>query len=156
LSSCELTHFNITVLKYPYDSPEVSGFVNNLDRINQVADNSEGFVWRLEMEEDDTSDIDIFGKDSVVNMSVWENIEHLHNYVYRTAHAQIMRRKKEWFHKKREAALVLWWVPKGHRPSLKEADAKLQKLRNTGPTQSAFSFKHAFPMPNEAVSCYGD
>ncbi len=152
MSSYQLAQLNIAELKFPLDSPEVSDFVNNLERINQLAENSEGFMWRLQTEEGDATNIDFFGKDSIVNMSVRENIEHLHNYVYRTAHVEIMSRKKEWFQNMHEAHMVLWWIQEGHIPSVEEADLKLQKLRTMGPTREAFTFKKAFPAPSETSS----
>jgi hypothetical protein len=35
----------------------------------------------------------------VVNLSVWQSYEQLHAYVYRTPHAQYVRRRYEWFDK---------------------------------------------------------
>jgi hypothetical protein len=87
--------------------------------------------------------------DTLVNMSVWRDVESLSKYVYGSAHVEIMRRRKEWFERMREAYVVLWWVPKGHRPSLSEAIAKLELLRARGPTEQAFTFQHAF-MPSDA------
>ncbi len=145
----ELAQLNIAELKFPLDSPELSVFVNNLDRINELAENSPGFVWRLQTEDGDATSIDYFGDNAIVNMSVWDDIEHLHNYAYRSAHVEIMRRKKEWFHKMAEAHMVLWWIPKGHRPTLQEADEKLQYIRTHGPSDSAFTFKKPYPAPDE-------
>lgn len=87
-----------------------------------------------------------------MNLSVWELVEALHNYVYRSAHVEIMRRKKEWFQKMGEAYMVLWWVPVGHTPSIEEAAQKLNTLREHGPTAEAFTFKKSFPAPSEAAS----
>ena len=83
-------------------------------------------------------------------MSVWKDVESLNQYVYRSAHAEIMRRRTEWFEKMREMFVVLWWVPVGHRPAIEEAVAKLELLRANGPTEAAFTFRKAFPPPDAA------
>lgn len=143
----ELAQLNIAELKHPLDSPELKDFVDNLDSINQLAEESDGFVWRLQTDEGDATSIDYFGDKIVVNMSVWENHETLHNYVYRSAHVNIMRRKMEWFEKMKSVHMVLWWVPAGHRPSLEEADEKLRYLDKHGPSPEAFTFKKSFAAP---------
>jgi len=74
----------------------------------------------------------------------------LNHYVYKTAHVEIMRRRKEWFDRMREASIVLWWVPQGHRPSVVQAIERLQLLRAQGPSADAFTFRHAFPPPDSA------
>lgn len=144
-----LAQLNIARLLAPLDSPQLADFVDNLDRINALAEQSPGFVWRLQTEDGDATGIDYFGADQIANLTVWESVEALHHYVYRTAHVEIMRRKREWFHNLAEAHMVLWWVPAGHIPSIEEAAARLQTLRNQGPTATAFSFKKAFPAPDE-------
>src|SRR5260221_10705285 len=81
-------------------------------------------------------------------MSVWRDVESLNKYVYGSAHAELMRRRREWFERMPEAFLVLWWVPTGHRPSIAEAIARLEALRASGPTQNAFTFRQTFPPPD--------
>jgi hypothetical protein len=72
----------------------------------------------------------------------------LNQYVYKSDHARIMRRRQEWFEKMRKVFVVLWWVPAGHRPGIEEAIAKLDHLRAHGPTVDAFTFRKAFPPPD--------
>ena len=151
LSKYHIAQLNIATLMAPIDSPQLSDFVANLDRINTLADDSPGFIWRLQTEEGDATGIDYFGSDKIVNLSVWDSVDALHNYVYRSAHVEIMSRKKEWFHKMGESHMVLWWVPSGHIPSIEEASNKLNILREQGPTMEAFTFKKAFLVPNEIV-----
>ena len=90
----------------------------------------------------------LFGPDILVNMSVWKDVESLHNYVYRTVHTKIMSRRKEWFNKMTDAYTVLWWIPKGGYPTLDQAKKKLARLQDHGPTAEAFTFKKAFPAPD--------
>jgi hypothetical protein len=85
-----------------------------------------------------------------VNLSVWRDVESLNKYVYGSAHVEIMRRRKQWFERMREAYVVLWWVARGHRPNVPEAIAKLELLRAKGPTKDAFTFRHAFLPPDAA------
>lgn len=156
MSKYHIAQLNIATLMAPIESPQLADFVSNLDRINSLADQSPGFVWRLQTEEGDATGIDYFGSDKIVNLSLWESIEDLHNYVYLSAHIEVMRRKKEWFHKMSEAHMVLWWVPAGHIPSIQQAAQKLKTLRESGPTAEAFTFKNAFSAPSEPTSAPTD
>jgi len=150
MSAYQLAQLNIARLAAPINSPILAEFVAALDRINALADRSPGFVWRLQTEEGDATAIRHFGADMLVNMSVWEDVEALHRYVYKSDHAKVMRRRKEWFEKMREVYVVLWWIPRGHRPSLIEAEAKLVCLRENGPTSEAFTFRKPFTAPDQA------
>ncbi len=125
----------------------MADFVDNLENINALAEESPGYVWRLQTEDGDATGIDFFGSDVLVNMSIWKDIESLHSFVYKTAHTKIMSRRKEWFHRVEEAYTVLWWAPAGVIPSLDESKQKLEMLRAEGPGPEAFSIKQAFPMP---------
>jgi len=82
-----------------------------------------------------------FGPDMIVNLSVWEAVEPLHDYVYKTAHAQIMSRRHEWFNRMQNAYTVLWWIPAGHEPDESEAADRLLSLEQNGPGPDAFTFK---------------
>lgn len=148
----ELAQLNIATLIAPIDSPTLADFVKELDRINALAEQSPGFIWRLKSEEGNATDIEHgFGENVIPNMSVWCSVEDLHSYVYRTAHTEIMRRRKEWFHvMTKDSYSVLWWIPQRHRPSLYEAQVKLELLKSNGPTPSAFTFKMAYPKPTNA------
>lgn len=96
----------------------MADFAANLDRINALAESSSGFVWRLQTVEGDATALRPLGEDILINVSVWRDIESLNKYVYESAHVEIMRRRKEWFERMREAHVVLWWVPRDHRPSV--------------------------------------
>jgi Domain of unknown function (DUF3291) len=145
----ELAQLNIGVIKGPMDSPLMADFANNLERINAVADASPGFVWRLQTEAGDATAIRPFDDPNLlVNMSVWRDVASLNTYVYSSAHVEIMRRRREFFERMDAAFLVLWWVPRGHRPTVDEAMARLEMLRAQGPGAMAFTFRHAFPPPD--------
>jgi hypothetical protein len=145
----ELAQLNIATMKAPLDSPAMADFVGNLERINLLAEQSAGFVWRLKDEHGDATAIRHFGDNVIVNMSVWRDVAALQDYVFRSAHTDILRRRNEWFERMTEAYAVLWWVPQGHRPTLDEAAERLRSLRDRGPTADGFTFKNPFPRPGQ-------
>lgn len=148
MSDWQLAQLNIAQLKAPIDSPELADFVANLNRINTLAEHSAGFVWRLIDDVSSGEAIDQpFGDDMIVNMSVWESVESLHDYVYKTAHAEIMSRRREWFNRVQSVTAVLWWVPAGHQPDLNEAHQRLSMIREEGPGPNAFTFKRIQDKP---------
>ena len=149
MSAYELAQLNIGVIRGPMDSPVMAEFAANLERINALAEGSPGFLWRLKTETGDATAIRPFeNPDQLVNMSVWRDADALRRFVYRSAHADILRRRAEWFVPIKEAIMVLWWVPRGHRPSVEEAIARLALLREKGPHREAFTFRHTFPPPD--------
>jgi len=152
MSLFQLAQLNTARMKEPLESPSMADFVANLDRINLLAEQSDGFIWRLQDEDGEATAIRPFGADILVNMSVWRDIASLGHYAFKTAHGEIMRRRREWFEKMAEAYAVLWWVPTGHQPSTSEAAERLELLKNHGPTARAFTFKESFPAPLERGS----
>ncbi len=147
MSKHHLAQLNIALMKEPLESPSMADFVNNLDRINALAEESPGYVWRLQTEEGDATTLRPLGENVLVNLSVWRDIEALREYVYKSDHASIMRRRGEWFDQMAEAFVVLWWIPETHTPSLAEAIERLDRLRQHGPTPEAFNFRNLFPAP---------
>ena len=147
MAAYHLAQLNIAQMRTPMDSPEMADFVANLDRINALADGTPGFVWRLAGDDGNATAFRPFGDDTLVNLSVWDNVDALGAFVYKTAHVEIMKRRKEWFDRMEQAYMVLWWVPAGHRPDEAEAMQRLQTLRDFGPTDKAFTFKQPFPAP---------
>ena len=144
----QLAQVNIGRLKAPIDAPEIREFVDNLDRINALADSQPGFIWRLVGDGNNATDIQAFEDPTVnINLSVWNSLDHLAAFVYRTAHRDIMRRRREWF-QQMDLYLALWWVPSGHRPTPAEARARLEFLERHGPTAEAFTFRTPFPAPD--------
>jgi heme-degrading monooxygenase HmoA len=146
----QLAQLNIGRLLAPLDSPEIAEFVAALDEINALADTAPGFVWRFQTESGDATSIRPYADDRIiVNFSVWESLDALHQYVYRSAHANVLARRREWFARMTDVFLVLWWVPAGYRPAPDEAVARLEYLRRHGLSPHAFSFKQHFPPPTD-------
>jgi len=140
-----LAQINIAKMLAPIDSPVMAEFVANLDKINALAEDSEGFVWRLKGDNNNATSVKIFDDDFlIVNMSVWENTESLFQFVYQTNHVEIFKRRKEWFEKMPEMHMALWYIPAEHLPSVAEATERLNYLRNNGETPFSFSFKKRF------------
>lgn len=142
-----LAQLNIAHMLGDYEDPIMADFVANLERINAIADRSPGFVWRLEDEEGNATSIRPFGDSTLINMSLWQSLEDLRQFVFDSAHADIMKRRGEWFERMTDAYMVLWWVPAGHIPSEQEAGERLALLREHGPTPEAFNFRQAFDPP---------
>ncbi|MGK0174864.1 MAG: hypothetical protein ACI9AT_001246, partial [Ulvibacter sp.] len=127
----QLAQLNIAEAIAKMDSPVMAGFVNNTDRINAIAEESEGFVWRLVGDDsDDSYSINAFDSDYIlVNMSVWQDRESLFKYVYNSGHVEIFKRKKEWFKKMLKMHMVLWYIEDGHIPTVEEGKERLEYLQ---------------------------
>lgn len=142
-----LAQVNIARMLAPIDSPVMAGFVNRLDEINLLAEQSEGFVWRLKADDNNATSIRVFEDEMlIVNLSVWENVEALHHYTYKTAHAELIKQRRDWFSVLGTPHMVLWWIHAGHIPSTNEAQAKLKHFQDFGATAHAFSFSKRFSL----------
>jgi hypothetical protein len=136
-----LAELNIARLKHPLDDPRVADFVNNLDRVNGIADKMPGFVWRLKDEGGNATAIRIVDDPLViVNLTVWESVQALETFVFRTVHSHFYKRRAEWFEVMDKPFVVMWWVEPGHRPSLAEAAARLNDMTDSGPSERAFGW----------------
>lgn len=144
MSAYHLAQLNIAWMKAPLASPQMADFVANLERINALAEGSPGYIWRLQDEAGDATAIRPFGDEVLVNMSLWRDVQSLSDYVYKSAHTEMLKRRREWFERVEQAHQVLWWVPTGHRPSVDEAAERLAHLREHGATEHEFTFRHAF------------
>lgn len=146
----QLAQINIARAVAEMDSEEMSGFVARLDEINGLADQAPGFVWRLQSEEGDATAIREFDDPLIlVNMSVWQNVESLKDFVYKSMHVELIRDRDAWFSKMTSAHQALWWVPEGHQPTIEEGKAKLELLDQQGPSTQVFTFAKAFPAPDK-------
>ena len=148
MSAFHIAQLNIAKAVDALDSETMKGFVDRLDEINSLADTSPGFVWRLQTEYGNATDIQVFNDpDLIVNMSVWEDLESLKDFVYRTAHVDLIRDREAWFKKIQESHQVLWWIPRGHTPSIEEGKRKLLYIQTNGPSDEAFNFARPSAAP---------
>ena len=146
----ELAQINIGKMKGVKGDPQVQPFFDALDAVNALAEASDGFVWRLQTEAGDATDIlPTVDPTLLINMSVWRDPEALFNYVYKSGHTPVMAKRRQWFERFDGSHQALWWVPSGHRPTVEEGLSKIWHLDRFGPTAMAFTFKQRFPQPGE-------
>jgi hypothetical protein len=151
MTELHLAQVNVARLSAPLDSPQLADFVANLEPINAIADASPGSVWRLQTDAGDATALRFLDDDwLIVNMSVWESLEALQTYVYRSPHADVLRRRQEWFERMVEAHVALWWIEAGTIPTLSDAQERLMTLRAEGPTPYAFTLKQPYPLTRPA------
>lgn len=144
-SNYHIAQINIAQLRYPLDDPHTIDFVNNLDRINSLAESYPGFIWRLKDDTGNATAIQIFDDPLlIVNMSVWKSLGTLFDFTYRSDHIDVFRRSSEWFEKHKLDHLALWWVQSGLIPSVDEGKKKLNYIKENGPSPYAFNFKKQF------------
>lgn len=158
LQQYHLTQVNIATLRAPLHDPQMADFVAQIDYVNSIADNDPGFVWRLRAEgADDANNIRAFDDDRIlITLTVWKSLEALSDYVYRGAHAGVMRDRRRWFEKAEHPILALWWVPLGHNPTVDEGKERLEHLRCQGSTTHSFSFGKPFSSPSAIEHCPDD
>jgi len=144
----QLSQINVGRLVAPKGDPRVAAFFDALDRVNALADRSAGFIWRLQSEAGNATDIQPTSDPLfIVNMSLWSDAESLFDFVYRSAHTPVMAERRNYFERFDGAYQALWWVPAGHIPTVDEGLSRLWRLDLYGPTREAFTFKARFPAP---------
>ncbi|WP_018332422.1 DUF3291 domain-containing protein [Actinomycetospora chiangmaiensis] len=148
----ELAQVNVATPSAPLTSPELAWFTDALEAVNAVADAAPGFRWRLQTEDGDATALRVFDDDDddmIINMSVWASLESLGDFVYRDpTHVAVLRQRRRSFPRMAEAHQTLWWVPVGYRPTVADAEERLSRLRDLGPTADAFTFQQPFPAPD--------
>lgn len=137
-----LAQINVGKARHAMHDARMDGFTNRIEVINAVADRSPGFVWRLQSETGNALDI-IVTDDPLfnINMSVWQTVVDFENFVWKTAHAKVYSAKAAWFEHSLVAVTALWWVPIGHTPSPGDGLARLQHLRDHGPSETSFGWE---------------
>lgn len=140
-----LAQINIARMLAPLDSPVMKDFVDNLDRINHLAESSNGFVWRLIEDDNSSSAAEVFQDDRiVVNISVWKSIKALFDFTYKSDHKDIFKRRKEWFSNMKEMHMACWYVPPGKYPTPQDGKDRLEYLNKYGESPYAFTLKSNF------------
>ena len=148
MSDYHLAQINIGRLVAPAGDPQVAAFFAQLDEINELAEKSPGFIWRLQSDSGNATDIP-YNEDPtlLVNMSVWETLESLKAFTYQSRHLQVFRQRRDWFQKMSQPHYCLWWVPAGHTPSVTEGRERLERYTQFGSTPESFWFSEPFPAP---------
>jgi hypothetical protein len=141
----QIVQVNIARMIAPLEDPLMAEFVALLDEINAIADRSPGFIWRLQTESGNATYLRPYEDEGILfNLSVWESVEQLKEYVYRSAHSEVMRKRRQWFEKFDGPSMALWWVEAGHIPTIAEAKERLDNLQKYGESELSFSFKRLF------------
>jgi len=149
-----LAQINIGRLVAPLDDHKIAEFVAQLGPINALADSTPGFVWRLQSESGNATDI-AYNDDPfvIVNMSVWKSVEALREFAYKSNHMKVLRDRAKWFEKAEKPTYCLWWIPVGHVPTVAEGRERLEHYQTHGATQYSFWFSQQFPQPTEEGVC---
>jgi len=146
-----LAQCNIGKLIEALDHPDTAEFVEGLDPINAIAEASPGFVWRLTDDDGGSSSyVEVEGLNdpkAIVNYSIWEDLESLKTFMFKTHHVDFLRRRKDWFEPSTEATSACWWIAAGEIPSVDEAYRRVLTLRQDGPTDQAWPINSPFPKP---------
>jgi hypothetical protein len=144
MSNHQIAEINVARMKgVNIQDPIMREFVDNLDKVNEIAENSEGFVWRLKDENNNATGFNPYEDEQVIiNVSVWENIEKLERFTYQTLHVEFLKRRKEWFQTFGKFYSAIWWIPTGKFPTILEAIEKLAHLQTHGPSSLVFDFRN--------------
>ena len=145
-----LAQINVAEMKAPLDNPIMAEFADALDKINEVAETSPGFVWRLKTRSGNATDIRAYPDPKMlVNISVWRSVEQLKVYVYKSLHGDFFIRRRKWFEKYQGEHFAMWWIPAEHLPTVEEGLAKLEYLTLHGDSPESFTFAKPYLPPEE-------
>ena len=140
-----LAQLNIADAKADSSSDLMQGFYDRIEEIHDLAEASPGYIWRYQDEDGDDVAERIFANPLLlINLTLWQDIESLRHFVYKTVHKELIQGRNQWFNKMPEMYQVLWWVPARHIPTIQESKGRLETLREHGPTVKAFTFAKPF------------
>ncbi len=144
-----LAELNIGRLHEPLDHPDSAEFVAALDAVNMLAERTPGFMWRLKDDDGQSSSYVMSTDDplDIINLSVWDGVESLKHFMYKSGHNAYLRRRREWFRPPAQPTLVCWWTPADEMPTPEVAMRRLDLLRRVGPRLEAFNLNVPFPKP---------
>lgn len=146
-----IAEVNLATIQASYDDPRMTDFVDGLARINAQAEAASGFVWRLKtIDNPPGKESEIFGANVIVNMSVWQSIEHLTIFTYTGEHLDFYRRRSEWMIHTPNPYMAMWYVRPGTRPTLQDAKHRLDHIQANGISEYAFTFRQRYPAPAAA------
>ncbi|EFL89994.1 DUF3291 domain-containing protein [Ahrensia sp. R2A130] len=137
-----IAQLNIAKPRYANDDPRFAGFMDNLNRINNLGASMPGFVWINADDSGHAMDLPTPWPDEAANLTVWESAKALEHFVWNTVHKKFYNRKAEWFDEMKSNHFVMWWVEVGHRPTLHEAKDRLDHLNAHGNSDHAFGWSH--------------
>jgi hypothetical protein len=149
MNSYHIAEINIARMKgVNINDPIMKEFVDNLEKVNAIAESSEGFIWQLKDDNNNATEMNPYDDEQVIiNVSVWESIESLESYIYKSMHSDFLKRRREWFHSFGKVYTAMWWVAVGEVPTLQDAVDKLEHLQVYGASEKVFDFRNKFPKP---------
>lgn len=163
MSGFHLAQINLAYARGEETDPVMADFMAQLDEINALAEHSPGFVWRYITDSRDPNQRELADGRVLFNMSVWDSVESLHAFAYKTRHAKLFAARRKWFEDWKERVgslpelgagapfLALWWVAAGHVPTPAEGLERLRMLGAKGPHAQAFTFKQMFTPLGERI-----
>jgi hypothetical protein len=141
----QLAEVNVARVRYPLEDPRMLGFREAIARVNLLAEEAPGFVWRLAAPGGHlAADVLLAMPGTVVNVSVWEDYESLHAFTYRGLHGRYLSDRARWFQPIPGPHTALWWVQAGTEPTVEEAVRHVLYLRRWGPSPRAFPVLHRY------------
>jgi hypothetical protein len=151
MTEYQIAEINVARMKgININDPITKEFVDNLDKVNALAESSQGFVWRLKDESNNATNLNPYNDEQVIiNISVWQSIETLEDFIYKTFHTEFLKRRKEWFQSYGKAYTAMWWIPQGQFPPIQEAIEKLDYYQKNGPSELVFDFRNKYLSPHE-------
>ena len=136
-----LAHVNIATMRYERDDPRMAPFFDAVPEINALAESSPGFIWRLTDADEEARAATVFGEPRlVIAISVWQDLDALRTFVYRSAHGGYVQQRSQWFVPRQGPNKALWWVEPGTEPGVVDAKHRLEWLALNGPGEFAFGF----------------
>ncbi len=151
MSSYRLAQINFSRLGSPLADPKMGSFLTFLASVNELADASPGFVWRLDERSATVCSDRVFPKEApgttLVNLSVWKSVGALQRYANLGINGGVLDSRQSWFKRFEGRWVVLWWVPEGHFPEVVDGWRRLQHLQRHHETPYAFSLRRPFPPP---------
>lgn len=143
-----LAQINIAKAIAPIDSEIMQGFVNQIAAINQLAEQSKGYIWRLEGAYENALAIQAFeDSNMLINMSMWQDLQSFTDFVYKSAHKQLIKDKHQWFEKPTKPIFAMWWQKAGTYPTVEDGKNKLHHLEEHGVSETAFTMRKHFAPP---------
>lgn len=154
VAAARIAHFNAARLKHPPGDPRVAEFVDNTLKVNQIAERSKGFVWRLA---DDSALVALDGYKGIdgdpniaYSMSVWETLQDFEQFVYKTVHGIFFRKRGDWFEPWTGPNYVLWdYDGPGPIPT-SDGWRRLKLLADHGPSNEAYDLAYAHSARTQA------
>jgi hypothetical protein len=148
MDGLHLTQFDLVRLRCPGDDPRLAEFAATVERMQALAESSEGFVWQLTDPPLSPAAAELYADPKTfVTLYVWRDLEALRRFAWHTDHLDYFQRRKQRFDDIAEERQVMWWVREGHRPGLTEALARLRLLETKGASRHAFDW-HSLPEPD--------